>query len=115
MDENQVHSSAIEILNRFGLPTALLVVGSYFIYSDIIKPIAGNYQELLVEVKLSNTEIRQQLMTQADDNRDRIDDIEKTILKNSEMMGANIENIAEQNHAELMLIAEEVKRLLSER
>ena len=115
MDTPQVQSPAIEILNRFGLPTALLVVGSYFIYSDIIKPIAGNYQELLVEVKLSNTEIRQQLMTQADENRRRIDDIEKTILNNSEMMGSGIERLAEQNHAELLEIAEEVKRLLSER
>ena len=111
-DTSKQGNLAFEVLSKFGLPTAILVVGSYVIYSDIIKPIAGNYQELLLEVKLNNTEIRKELMVQAEDNRRRIGEIEKTILNNSEMMGAGIENIANKNKDELGRIELKIDQLI---
>ena len=113
MGENQSTSIAIEILNKFGLPTALLLVVGYFIWGDIIKPIATNYQELLIEVRLNNTEIRKGMLDLGEENRRRIGKMEDQILENSELMGDGIQTIANANKEELKRIELKIDQLLS--
>ena len=113
MGENQSTNIAIEILNKFGLPTALLLVGGYFIWGDIIKPIATNYQELLIEVRLNNTEIRKGMLDLGEENRRRIGKMEDQILENTELMGDGIQTIANANKEELKRIELKIDQLLS--
>lgn len=105
-------SMAVEILNKFGLPTAILVVVSYFLYSDIVKPLAGDYQNLLIEVRTNNTELRKSLLELGEENRKRISVIEDRILKNSELIADGLENIAESNKEELGRVESKIDQLL---
>ena len=82
------------------------------IWSDIIRPIATNYQELLIEVRLNNTEIRKGMLDLGEENRKRIGKIEDQILENTKLMGEGIESVANQNKAELQRIEEKLDRLL---
>ena len=110
--EGRQESVAVEILNKFGLPTAILVVVSYFVYSDIVKPLAGDYQNLLIEVRTNNTELRKSLLELGEENRKRISVIEDRILKNSELIADGLENIAESNKEELGRVESKVDQLL---
>lgn len=112
MGENKDTSVAVEILNKFGLPTALLIVCGYFIWGDIIRPIATNYQELLIEVRLNNTEIRKGMLDLGEENRRRIGKMEDQILENTETMGDGIQTIANANKEELKRIEEKIDRLM---
>jgi hypothetical protein len=100
------------LISQYGLPTAILLVAGYAIYSDILKPLAGNYQQLLLEVKLNNTEIRKGILELGEENRKRIAAIEDQILKNSEIIGSGVEKVAEANRAEIARIEEKIDRLL---
>lgn len=111
--ESQQGSIAIEILNKFGLPTAILIVVSYFVYSDIVKPLAGDYQNLLIEVRTNNTELRKSLLELGEENRKRISVIEDRILKNSELLADGLEKIAESNKDELGRVEAKIDQILS--
>ena len=113
MGEAESSSVAVEILNKFGLPTALLLIGGWLIWSDIIRPIATNYQELLIEVRLNNTEIRKGMLDLGEENRKRIGKIEDQILANTKLMGEGIENIANQNKEELKRIEAKIDEILA--
>ena len=113
MGESQPETGSVSsLISRFGLPTAILLVAGYAIYSDILKPLAGNYQQLLLEVKLNNTEIRKGILELGEQNRKRIAAIEDQILKNSDTMSTGVKNIAEQNKTELARIEDKIDRLL---
>ena len=112
MGENPNTSMAIEILNKFGLPTAILVVVSYFVYSDIVKPLAGDYQNLLIEVRTNNTELRESLLELGEENRRRISVIEDRILENSELIADGLQKIAESNKEELGRVESKIEQLL---
>ena len=101
-----------DIVNKFGLPTAILIICGYFTYNDVVKPIAADYQKLLLEVRSNNTEIRKSLLELGEQNRKRIGAIEDQILKNSEIIATGIRDIAEQNKAELSRIEDKIDRIL---
>ena len=101
-----------DLISKFGLPTALLLVCGYFIYGDIVRPLANNYRELLLEVKANNTEIRKGILDIGEENRKRISKIEDQILNNTNMIGTGLEKIAEANQQELARIEAKIDRLL---
>lgn len=110
--ENQPANYAIQILNRFGLPTALLLFGGYYIYQDILKPLATSYQELVAEVKSNNSEMKQAMLDLGEQNRERIGHIEDQILKNSDDIATGLDVIARQNKDEILRIEQKIDRLL---
>ncbi len=102
-----------DLVNKFGLPTAILVVCGYFTYNDVVKPIAADYQKLLLEVRTNNTEIKGTLLQLGESNRQRISSLEDRILSNSEAIESGLTVLANENKDELVEIREKLDELLS--
>ena len=102
-----------DLVNKFGLPTAILVVCGYFTYNDVVKPIAADYQKLLLEVRTNNTEIKGTLLQLGESNRQRISSLEDRILSNSEAIESGLTVLANENKDELVEIREKIDELLS--
>ena len=115
MSEEQQGGVAVQLISKFGLPTALLLIVGYFLYGDIIKPLAGQYQELLLEVKLNNTEIRKGILELGEENRKRIAKIEDQILAHSELIATGIKDVAERNSKEIERVEGKLDKVLEAR
>ena len=115
MEEDQAPKDGTVVSNlitKFGLPTALLLICGYLLYSDVIKPLAGQYSLLLNEVRLNNTEIKSSLLLLGEKNAQRISKLEDQILKNSEAIESGLSVIARENKDELLKIETKIDRIL---
>ena len=110
---NETGNPFADLVNKFGLPTAILVVCGYFTYNDVVKPIAADYQKLLLEVRTNNTEIKGTLLQLGESNRQRISSLEDRILSNSEAIESGLTVLANENKDELVEIREKLDELLS--
>ena len=102
-----------DLVNKFGLPTAILVICGFFTYRDVVKPIAADYQKLLLEVRTNNTEIKGTLLQLGESNRQRISSLEDRILSNSEAIESGLTVLANENKEELVEIRSKIDELLA--
>jgi len=72
-------SQYMEFIERFGLPTALLVAACYFGFTQIVAPISKSYQEAIQGVAETSAELEKAIEENNREDSERVKIIQEAI------------------------------------
>jgi demethoxyubiquinone hydroxylase (CLK1/Coq7/Cat5 family) len=85
-EEPKFDSLLAKYAEKFGIYPAILIAGGYFVFAEVVKPVAETYDHALQEIKQSNEDLKAMVKQKSDEDLaygkqvvEHLDEIEKAI------------------------------------